>query len=621
MKKYTLMMLFVLLAALVACQQQPDVAPTIAPAEETPVIDATAAPEAVATEAPAEATEVPAEATAEATAPPAVLPVAQFCDVVDPTLINLNTQGIYSEWQADCVAATDYADDTPDIRGLPQHITITFDGRASDTHQAGEPIIYIIPAAAYRDLWDAAENPRVGENLDALTRWIGRRPSAVSPQNMPVLPIEEARATNDLAVQGQYLEFDEWSGIRFVGRFAQDPHPLTNEGLRYIFQGFAGANDEVLVAAFFPVTTAHLPATIEEISAEEMAVIEADPVAALALSGVELNALTDADWQPALDVLDDLIGSLQYGGTETEEEAVEIDPTPDGPPAAYAVVSGAAGVNVRSGPSTAFPSLGVAPFGAELELVGRSVDNNWWATPINGAPNGRGWISAGFVQAFNTGGLPVVAGPPLPTPVPSPTPEPTPSAQMAFWVDRTQIDQGQCTTLRWSVANIQAVWVYEVGQSFEQFPATGDGSRQVCPTATTTYEMRVQLRDGSVTTQRVTVNVTPGNRLANTNWVLANIGSSGLLPGRPPTISFGVGNYVEGFSGCNTFWGNYSLFGTDGLAMSVGTRSLVACPEDVTAQEQAFLSALHSTGAYTINGNELTLRDSGGVELLRFLRQ
>ena len=96
MKKYPLMILIVLLAALVvACQQQPDVVPTIAPAEETPVTEATAAPEAVATEAPAEATEVPAEATAEATAPPAVQPVAQFCDVVDPTLINLNTQGIY----------------------------------------------------------------------------------------------------------------------------------------------------------------------------------------------------------------------------------------------------------------------------------------------------------------------------------------------------------------------------------------------------------------------------------------------------------------------------------------------------------------------------------------------
>ncbi len=619
MKKYTLIVLLVLLAAfVVACQNPPAAAPTIAPAEETPIEEATVEPPPGA---PAGPTETPVEATAEATQPPAILPVAQFCDVVDPTLIALNTQGIYGEWQADCVAAGEYGTDGPALTGLPQHITITFDGRASDTHLPFEPIIYLIPAGAYRELWDQAGNPLVGENLDALTRWISRRPTAVRAQNMPVLPIEEAQATNDVAVQGQYLAFDRWEGIRFVGRFAQDPSPLTNGQLRYIFQGFAGERDEVLVAAFFPVTTPHLPATVEEISAEEMAEIDADPVAALSLTAVELNALTEADWQPALNLLDELVGSLQYGGVETEEEIVEIEPTPDDNQTSHAIVNGAAGVNVRSGPSTAFPSLGLAPLGAELELIGRSVDSNWWATPLNGAPDGRGWVSAGFVDAFNTSALPVLAGPPLPTPVPTPTAQPTPAPQLAFWVDRAQIDQGQCTTLRWSVANIQAVWVYAVGQSFEQFPATGDGSRQVCPAATTTYEMRVQLVDGSVTTQQVTVNVIPGNPLANTNWVLANIRDVGLIPGRPPTISFGVGNYVEGFSGCNTFWGNYSAFGSNGLAMSVGQRSLMACPEDVTDQESEFLSALHSTGAFEINGDTLTLRDSGGVNLLRFLRQ
>lgn len=600
-----------------ACQNPPAAVPTIVPTEEV-AIEATVEP--ATAESPA-APEVPAEATLPPTSPPAILPVAEFCDVVDPTLIDLNTQGIFSEWQADCAPATDYSSIGPELGGLPQHITITFDGRPGDTRQPFEPIIYLIPAAAYRELWDKAENPLVGENLDSLTRWISRRPAAVSPRQMPVLPLEEARATNDVAVQGRYLEFDKWDGIRFVARFAQGPNPLTNQDLRYVFQGFAGENDEVLVAAFFPVTTPHLPATQEEISDEAMAEFEANPGDALALGGVELNALTDADWQPALNLLDELVGSLQYGGTETDEEVVEIDPTPDGRPSSYATVSGAAGVNVRSGPSTAFPSLGIAPFGAQLELVGRSVNNNWWATPLNGAPDGRGWVSAGFVDAFNTSALPVLAGPPLPTPIPSPTPEPTPAPSLAFWVDSTRIDQGQCTTLRWSVANIRAVWVYAVGENFAQFPATGDGSRQVCPAATTTYEMRVEMLDGSTTTRQVTVNVNPGNPLANTNWVLANIRGVGLVPGRPPTISFGVGNYVEGFSGCNTFWGNYSQFGSDGLAMSVGTRSMVACEEEVTAQESEFLSALHSTGAFTINGDVLTLSDSGGVQLLRFLRQ
>ena len=75
---------------------------------------------------------------------------------------------------------------------------------------------------------------------------------------------------------------------------------------------------------------------------------------------------------------------------------------------------------------------------------------------------------------------------------------------------QTTINQGQCATLQWSVENVQAVWVYPQGQPYQQYPRTGQGSEQVCPPTTTTYEMRVLLRDGSITTQRVTVNVVPG---------------------------------------------------------------------------------------------------------------
>lgn len=611
--------LFICILALVvvACDQQAAVTPTLAPAATEAVV-ATDAPAAEQPTAMPEATAEP-EVTAEPDQP-VIDSVAGFCDVVDPTLINLNAQGLYDGWQADCVAEQPYAAEGPQLVGLPEHVQIAFDGQSPAGRQPGEPILYVIPADAYRALWDEAGNPLVGQLLDDIRGWVDRRPNAVRTQNMPVLPIEEAGATNDVAVQGRYLEFDEWAGIRFVGRFAQDPSPLTNGQLRYIFQGFAGENDEYFVAAFFPVTTEALPPTIEEISEEDMAAINADPIGALNLTTVELNALTDADWAPALNLLDELVGSLQYGGEETSQEEEEIATTPDAArPASYAIVSGAAGVNVRSGPSTAFASLGVAPFGAELELIGRSVDGNWWVTPIANAPNGRGWVSAGFVDAFNTGALPVLAGPPLPA---TPTPVPTPALpSLNFWADRTTINQGECTTLRWSVANIQAVWVYEAGQDWQRFPATGDGSRQVCPMQTTTYEMRVQLRDNSIQTLQVRVNVNPGNALANTRWVLSSFGGQPLLPGEPPTLSFGVSNHVDGFSGCNTFWGNYSTFGQEGLAMSVGTRGMMACEDELMAQETQYINALQSVGSFAIDGNNLILRDSGGAETLRFIRQ
>jgi heat shock protein HslJ len=614
MKRYTLgvvLLLFVLLVT--ACRTQPEVTPTLAPAPTEAVATEAAPTEVAATEvAPTEAaTGTPvAEATA---APPGI------CDLVDPTLIGLDMQGLFTEWQADCVPLEPFSQDGPVFVGLPEHIQINFNGRNPSSRQPNEPVIYIIPAEAYQAMWDEAGNPLVGEQLDALHGWIDRQPSAVRTQNMPVLPLTEATAVNDLAVQGQYLDFETWDGIRFVGRFAQGPNPVTNQDLRYIFQGFAGENDELLIAAFFPVTTPYLPATFEEVSDEDMSAFEADPAGAINLAAVELNTLTDADWQPPLNSFDDLVGSLHYGGTETGEEAPTLEPEEEQPPA-YAIVNAAAGVNVRSGPSTAFPVVGFAQFGAQLELTGRSLDGQWWVTPVQSAPNGRGWVSASFVDAYNAGALPIMAAPPPPaTPSPVPTPV-TPS--IAFWADQTQINQGQCTTLRWSVENIQAVWVYPQGENFENFPVTGDGSRQVCPAQTTTYEMRVLMRDQSVTTRQVQITVNPGNPLANTSWVLSSFSSGQpLLPGNPPTVSFGTGNVVNGFGGCNTFGGNYSVFPGGGLAMSVGTRSLVACEEDVTAQETLYLRDLQNAGGFEISGNTLIIRDSGGVETLRFLRQ
>ena len=46
-----------------------------------------------------------------------------------------------------------------------------------------------------------------------------------------------------------------------------------------------------------------------------------------------------------------------------------------------------------------------------------------------------------------------------------------------------------------------------------------------------------------------------------------------------------------------------------------------ACVDDVMAQEAQFITDLQSVGSFAIEGANLSLRDSGGVELLRFIRQ
>jgi heat shock protein HslJ/chitodextrinase len=84
-----------------------------------------------------------------------------------------------------------------------------------------------------------------------------------------------------------------------------------------------------------------------------------------------------------------------------------------------------------------------------------------------------------------------------------------PPAKIRFWADDEVIQAGQCTMLHWDVENVQAVWVYPQGEPHQDYPATGQESREVCPQKTTTFEMRVQLTDGGIELRQVTVLVTP----------------------------------------------------------------------------------------------------------------
>lgn len=97
----------------------------------------------------------------------------------------------------------------------------------------------------------------------------------------------------------------------------------------------------------------------------------------------------------------------------------------------------------------------------------------------------------------------VATATPEPSATPIPTDTPVPSATLAptisFTVDANSVPAGSCTTLRWAVANVNAVYLDEVGVS-------GQGEREVCPAGTQTYRLRVVHGAGEVT-QEVTVGV------------------------------------------------------------------------------------------------------------------
>lgn len=757
--------LFTLLTVvfLAACANQPTPTPIPPAPTEQPVIATEAA--AVPTEAPATATEVPAEPTAEPSQTPSpepdTLPVSVDSELyvevgLHPSMISLDTQGLPYAWQPVVVPTTPY-DDTqpPGPTGLPAHIEILFGVTDPAMRQPSDPIMYIIPVDAYKAQWDANDNPSVSRAMDDIFTRTNLLTAPPLTEGYAALPFNETAGVLDIGAQldrtGAPITSATISGYRFVGRWGQSPNPLTNEGLRYVYQGFTN-DGRYLVAFFYPVTSPTLPNTAADVSAEEMSRVDSDITGYLAEKNAELNALPPEDFDPDLTTLDALVGSLEIEGMpvagienniwqpiaevvdgedvafaqSTDNYTVtyspdgimnfradcnvgrmpytldqggaigsylaspgpmtlafcgedsldqqfiallqaaqnyrvrpggslmelvmpaggstvllqstgayipEVEPTPvppveiatPEPQAAYGVVIAPAGVNVRTGPGTAYPIIGAADFGVEGAIIGRSQDGRWWVTPVQSAPNGQGWVSVDFVQAFNTANVPVIPAPPLPTPAPTATPPPTatpaatPQPVLQFWANTTVINQGECATLSWNVQNIQAVWVYPEGQPYGNFPVTGQGSRQVCPQQTTTYVMRVLLPNGSVVTQPITITVVSSNPLADTGWLATAIYGVAPLPDAVPTLFFNAAGRVSAFAGCNNVSGPYWVSGNQiGIGPLGGT--LLSCGPEIDAQEAQYLNAIQSSVTFELTADTLILRDGIGQEVARFTR-
>jgi uncharacterized protein YraI len=136
-------------------------------------------------------------------------------------------------------------------------------------------------------------------------------------------------------------------------------------------------------------------------------------------------------------------------------EAVTPPPPAEGLPAAMAVEY----VNVRTGPGTNYPVLGVAAPGAAAEVTGKSADDGWWQVkvPTEVYTPGLAWVSGGYVVTQNTADIPVVAAPPPPPPVPA-TPPPPVSGTGCTYVgqdpaDGTTFTIGQPFTMTWMLQN------------------------------------------------------------------------------------------------------------------------------------------------------------------------
>ena len=85
-------------------------------------------------------------------------------------------------------------------------------------------------------------------------------------------------------------------------------------------------------------------------------------------------------------------------------------------------------INVRGGPGTYYPIIGLLLIGQQVPAKGRTSGGTWYMIYYPGVPGSVGWVSADLVN-IEAGSLPVVEPPPTPTPLVTPTINPTLAAQ------------------------------------------------------------------------------------------------------------------------------------------------------------------------------------------------
>ncbi len=85
-------------------------------------------------------------------------------------------------------------------------------------------------------------------------------------------------------------------------------------------------------------------------------------------------------------------------------------------------------LNVRTGPGTAYPILGVLGVGQTTTVTGRDGTNTWWQIAYPAGPGGSGWVSGAYVTlSGDCSAVPIGsygAPPPTATPTITNTPEP-----------------------------------------------------------------------------------------------------------------------------------------------------------------------------------------------------
>lgn len=162
-----------------------------------------------------------------------------------------------------------------------------------------------------------------------------------------------------------------------------------------------------------------------------------------------------------------------------------------------------------------------------------------------------------------------------------------PDYSINFWADNTNLNGGQCTTLRWDVRNVQAVYLDGEG-------VPGVSARDVCPGGAQTYTLTVIKRDGGQESRQVTINV--------------NTPPPPPPPQGPVIRRFSVSSNQIPIGGCTSF--DWSADNTQGVNLLRNGGAIVAGgPSNGSAQDCPDAIGLYEYKlvAYGVGQTEQTL--------------
>lgn len=108
--------------------------------------------------------------------------------------------------------------------------------------------------------------------------------------------------------------------------------------------------------------------------------------------------------------------------------------------------------------------------------------------------------------------------------------------------------------------------------------------------------------------------VAPSAPLENTRWAAQSINGRPVLQ-RTPTLEF-AGDRVAGTSGCNRFFGMFTLSGESGISIGQIGSTEMACEPAVMEQEGSYFAALGAVTGFARDEDALVLTGEHGERIV-----